>query len=404
MDKIAADVQECQRIEIKILPPDVNESFKHFTVVPSKTEKKIRFGLLTIKNVGQNIVEEIIKERKIKGVFKNLENFLQRVLSKDLNKKSLESLIKCGALDGFCKRSKLLFNLEKILLFAKQNKDIKKSKQANLLGMLSSPYDFTLQLDEAGEEDKQGMRKKKLSWEKELLGLYVSGHPFAKVSKYLDGKILSLKKIHQMLGVGKKQIIAAGVISKIQKIFTKNGQSMLFTQIEDLTGNLEVLVFPNLLNEDKDLWQEEKIVIIKGRLSDKDGVVKLIAQIAIEFDAKNIDGIFSKLESYQENRGKFYNNNSGYNNNYQAGNNAQAAAAEKFIDISIPQFIKKSELIKLKEIFSNQSGDIKIRFLVDNGNSAKIIKTSFSISIDDFQEVKERVEEVIGSNKVIAKM
>lgn len=405
MDKIATDVQECQRIEIKVLPPDVNESFEHFTVVPSEKEKKIRFGLLTIKNVGQNIVEEIIKERKANGVFEDLEDFLERILSKDLNKKSLESLIKCGALDGFCKRSKLLFNLEKILLFVKQNKENQKSKQASLLEMLSDPYNFNLQLDEAGEEDKRKAQKEKLSWEKELLGLYVSGHPFAKVSKYLDDRILSLKKIQQMLGVGRKEIVAAGVISKIQKIFTKNGQTMLFTQIEDLTGNLEILVFPNLLDENKDLWQEEKIVLIKGRLSDKDGVVKLIAQIAIEFDAKNIDDIFRKLENHQESRGKFYNRNNGYNNNYQTKNIAQeTGATQKFIDISIPQFIKKSELVKLKDIFSSQSGDLKIRFLANSGNSAKIIKTSYSISEQSFQEIKEKVEAVIGSNKIIIKM
>ncbi len=405
MDKIAIDVHECQRLEIKVLPPDVNESFKHFTVVPSETERKIRFGLLTIKNVGQNIVEEIIKERKAIGAFKDLEDFLRRVLSKDLNKKSLESLIKCGALDSFCERSKLLFNSEKILSFVRQNKDSQKSKQANLLGMLSNPYNFNLQLDEAGEEDKQGMQKRKLSWEKELLGLYVSGHPFAKVIQYLDSRAVSLKKIHQMLGIGRKQIIAAGVISKIQKIFTKNGQTMVFAQIEDLTGNLEILVFPNLLNEDKDLWQEEKIVIIKGRLSDKDGVVKLIAQTAAEFDAKNIDSIFSKLESYKNGNGNFYNNNSGYNNNFQTENSAQSTTAvEKFIDISIPQIIKKSELVKLKDIFSNQSGEIKIRFLVNSYNNTKIIKTSFSISNDSFQEIKKKVEAVIGGNKIIAKM
>ncbi|MEA2065241.1 MAG: DNA polymerase III subunit alpha [Patescibacteria group bacterium] len=397
-DKIATDVQECQRFEIKVLPPDVNESFKHFTVVSSEKERKIRFGLLTIKNVGQNIVEEIIKEREVNNVFKDLEDFLRRVLSKDLNKKSLESLIRCGALDSFCKRSKLLFNLEKILLFAKQNKDNQKSKQASLLGMLSDPYNFNLQLDEVGEEDERKTQKEKLSWEKELLGLYVSGHPFAKVSKYLDKRIVSLKKIHQMAGIERKEIVVAGVISKIQKIFTKNGQTMLFTQVEDLTGNLEILVFPKLLDENKDLWQEEKILIIKGRLSDKDGVAKLIAQIAIEFDAKNIDSIFSKLENYQDSRSKFYNRNNG-DGNYQTVSDSQ-----KFIDISIPPVIKKSELMKLKEILSNQSGDLKIRFLVNGENSAKIINTSFSISKIAFQEIKQKVEEIIGSNKIIAKM
>lgn len=405
VDKVAIDVQECQKIGIEVLPPDINESFEHFTVVPLKDNEegagKIRFGLLTIKNVGKNIVEEIIKERKANGQFYDLVDFLTRIKGKDLNKKSLESLIKCGAFDLMGERSKLLHNLENILIFVRQNRDQENSKQGDLLGMLSNPYKPKLRLDEIEEKDVV-KQKEKLSWEKELLGLYVSDHPFIKYISLLEGKTVSLAELNKENDYANKQIIVAGVISKIQKIITKKGDAMLFVKIEDNLSNMEVLVFPRLLEENGKLWEEERIIAIKGKLSDKDGVSKIIAEAAIELQSGNVASAISSLNSLDSTGNIFYRKkkeNDFSEKNFTSGNGSEF----RYIDIKMPKTIKKESLVKLKEIFKGKSGGVKVRFLVENGSGARIISTSFSVLSGDVEDIKKEVEAVIGGNAINAK-
>lgn len=403
VDKIAIDVQECQKIGIEVFPPDINESFEHFTVVPLLNDSKgkigqIRFGLLTIKNVGKNIVEKIIKERKKSGEFKNLIDFLVRIKDKDLNKKSLESLIKCGAFDHFNERSKLLFNIEEILSFVRHNREESQNKQGNLLGMLSNPYKATLKLKDI-DDDKKISQKEKLSWEKELLGLYISDHPFSKFISALDGKSTSLAELNKKEIDIKQKIIVSGVISKIQKIFTKNGETMLFVKIEDTTSNLELLIFPKIFLEYKDIFEEEKIIMAKGRLSDKDGVPKLIVEAVSELNLNNIDSVFSNLNNKTFNNGNnFYYKKKSENLNVSDENTQHQYG--KFVDIKIPQFIKKQKLVELKEIFKKYSGDIKVRFIISNGSGAKIINTSFSVSQQNIENAKKEADSIIKNNNI----
>lgn len=402
VDKIAIDVQECQKIGIDVLPPDINESFEHFTVVSisdgendsSDKVGKIRFGLLTIKNVGKNIVEEIIIERKKSGRFKDLEDFLDRIKSKDLNKKSLESLIKCGAMDNFDDRGRLLFNLEKILLFVKHNRDSESNGQGSLLGMLSDPYKAVLKLDDV-DDGNTVSQKEKLSWEKELLGLYVSDHPFIGFVKPLGDKIVPLIELNKKTDDSNDPVVTAGIISKIKKIITKKGDAMLFVKIEDNTSNIEVLVFPRLLEENKDVWEEEKVVAIRGKLTDKDGIPKLIANTVSELSIGSIDLTISALNNFSDKDNKFYYKKKKQDVDTYAGN-----GVSKFMDVKMPQSIKKETLVRLKNIFSKYSGNIKVRFVVENGSGKKIVDTLFSVSSEKLDDIKSEVREVIGSNTV----
>ncbi len=418
VDKIAIDVQECQKMEIEVLPPDINESFEHFTVVSGENNEKdkIRFGLLTIKNVGKNVVEEIIKERKAHGQYKDLVDFLERIKTKDLNKKSLESLIKCGVLSKIGERSMLLHNLENILAFVKQNRDQNNSQQGNLLGMLSNPYKSTLQLEEISE-DQQVRKKEKLSWEKELLGLYVSDHPFIKYLPYIENKTVPLIEFNKENDYGDEPILIAGILSKIEKKITKKGDAMIFAKIEDNLSNMEVLVFPRLLEEDASLWQEEKIIAIKGKLIDKDGIPKIIAQSAAELSSANIPSVLSGLNSKSNNGNKFYyrkntppfvKGESPARNCYSvAGGRGISAIAtntvSKFMDIKMPKAIKKESLVKIKNVFSEKSGETKVRFIIENGNGNKIINTSFSVSPNDAAEVKKNLSFIVGENNILSK-
>ena len=271
VERIGFLISECKRMGIEVLPPDINESLKNFTVVPPN---KIRFGLLAIKNVGSNIVEAIVKERKNGGPFRSIFDFVNRVNSKDLNKKSLESLIKAGCFDRLAERNQLLVNLEKLLEMARETQKAKLNGQKSLFDGFSQAVSFQL------APATPATKIEKLNWEKELLGLFVSSHPLEDFKKVLEKKVLPLNRITQDL-TG-KMVKIGGVISSIKKIITRNGKPMLFTQVEDEQNKIEVVVFPGIIERNPKIFQENKIVMIKGRVDNKDGVPKIICQEAEE--------------------------------------------------------------------------------------------------------------------------
>ncbi len=271
VERIGFLMQECKRMGIEVLPPEINESLENFTVVPPD---KIRFGLLAIKNVGHNVVRAIVQERKERGPFSSVFDFITRINSRDLNKKSLESLIKAGCFDRFAERNQLLANLEKLLEVSRENQQLKMAGQRGLFeGTLENNF---FRLAPASPASK----REKLNWEKELLGLYITSHPIEDVKKLIEKKAFPISKITQAL-TG-KIVRIGGVISSIKKIVTKNGQPMLFTKIEDDQSNVEVVVFPTIIEKYPEVFQENKIVMIRGRVDNKDGVPKIICQEAEE--------------------------------------------------------------------------------------------------------------------------
>jgi DNA polymerase-3 subunit alpha len=270
IDRLAALIEDCKSMGIKVLPPDINESFINFSVVPGKNQ--IRFGLLAIKNVGENVVRTIIEERKERGPFSSIEDFISRVNSKDLNKKSLESLIKASVFDRLAERKQLLENLEMLLAFARETQKNKLSAQGSLFSQDQMKKVNSLSLPKVQPASK----KEKLKWEKELLGLYISEHPLAEFANFFKGKVIPLVEIsHHHVG---KTIQIGGIISGIKKIITKNGKTMLFVNLEDQTSKIEVIAFPNVLEKQSQLFQEEKIVIIQGKVDNRDGTPKVICE------------------------------------------------------------------------------------------------------------------------------
>jgi len=268
-ERIGILIEECKKMGIEVLPPDINESFMNFSVVPGKNQ--IRFGLLAIKNVGENVVEAILQERKERGPYTSIEDFISRVSCKTLNKKSLESLIKAGALDKFGERNQLLKNVEKILDWGREIQKTKTTRQRGLFdNFSSSSYLSKIPLSPVPPASET----EKLTWEKELLGLYVTGHPLNKFKKIFEKKVIPLAKISQDL-VG-RLIRIGGVISHIKKIITKQGKPMLFLKVEDDTDKIEVIAFPNVIEKNPTSFQENKVVFISGKLDFKEGVPQLI--------------------------------------------------------------------------------------------------------------------------------
>jgi len=269
VERIALLIDECKRMKIEVLPPDINESLKNFTVVSEKNDE-IRFGLLAIKNVGENVIDAIAQERKENGRFESIGDFLKRVNSKDLNKKSLESLIKGGAFDEFEERNKLLSNLEKLLEYSREYQKNKTNGQKGLFENVNFSNDITL------EPAAAATNFQKLSWEKELLGLYVTSHPLEDFKKILEERTLSLDKIKNAFG--QQRVRVGGIISGIKKIITKTGRPMLFVKLEDLTDRAEVVVFPSIIERNPSALQENKIVFISGRVDHRDNIPKIIAE------------------------------------------------------------------------------------------------------------------------------
>ncbi|MBI4033988.1 MAG: DNA polymerase III subunit alpha [Candidatus Brennerbacteria bacterium] len=279
VDRINFLINEARRLKIQVLPPDVNLSFQNFTV----DDGNIRFGLLAIKNIGANIVDFVIEERARGGPFRNFGDFLNRIHHRDLNKKSLESLIKCGAFDSLnVDRSEALGNIEEIVKFNQAAKKLKDGNQSSLFGGGSDFASFKMKPNGAGAVGKETM----LAWEKELLGLYVTDHPF---KAYLAKVKSKVKPIKELAGITEENhygnsayLTLAGVITGIQKIFTKNGQPMLFVNLEDTSGSTEVLVFADVMEKNPNAWVENKAVMISGRLSFRGREPKVIANAVKE--------------------------------------------------------------------------------------------------------------------------
>ncbi len=276
-DRIAIEIEECRQMGLAVLPPDVNESFDTFGVVPEENNtvfRTIRYGLLAIKNMGEHIVETIITERKKGGHFTSLEDFLTRVKDKDLNKKSIESLIKTGALDRFGDRGTLLGNTERILQFHRKVTGEENNGQSSLFG--ESFKISSLQLEEMPPMDP----RQKLTWEKELLGIYVSEHPLQSLQAVLQNFVISCKAAKE--APLEKNIRTCGIITTVKKIYTKKNDPMLFVKIEDLSDTIEVIVFPKTLEATQNVWNTDTIVAVEGRVNRKDGETTIICNTAKE--------------------------------------------------------------------------------------------------------------------------
>ncbi len=262
-EKISEIIHECTRMGIEVLPPDINESYGPFSVVPAKDDEKakIRFGLTTIKNFGEGIAESIIEERKVGGAFTSLQDFLSRVTSRNLNKKSLEALIKSGSFDRFHERGIMLANIETLLAFHKEASHGKESSQDSLFGSFADSGVHTLTLIPAPLATKT----EKLIWEKELLGVYVSGHPLDAYKDELAKRPrISVLKKETRNGI---PVVTAGMIESVRELLTKKGDRMAFVLLGDGSENIELVAFPEVYKTYHEIFAPGACIAIQGKLS-----------------------------------------------------------------------------------------------------------------------------------------
>ena len=297
LDKVSIYINECKSLGIKILKPDINKSNTKFTV----DDGKIRFGLGSIKNVGIAAIENIVKERVEHGKFESFTDFCERVQQEAVNKKSIESLIKAGAFDEFEQtRSTLIASYENII------NTIQDSSKKSLAGQVTM---FDLESDNANinelkynfEEHEEYSDKELLAMEKEMLGIYISGHPLDKLTKQIEDatniNTIDIAQINEEMQITGKttkykdgQIVKyAGIITNIKKRYTKSNKLMVTANVEDLYGNIEIILFENNYTDVSSCLVEDNIVLIEGKLSVReDEDAKIIVRNIKNFsDVKN---------------------------------------------------------------------------------------------------------------------
>lgn len=274
-DKVALYIADCRRMGIEILPPDVNESDNNFTVVG---ERRIRFGLAAVKNVGQGAIESIIRARAEKP-FISLSDFASRVDMRSCNRKVLESLIKCGAFDSLGgHRSQYLAIMDDVLA---EGQCVQRERENGQVSMFSL-FDDSVQEDLLTDtlyDIEPFSDKEKLSLEKEMLGLYITGHPLEPYRDMLD-EMPNLIKCAELNETGdNKAVKIGGIIVAVRKFYTKKNKEMAFVKLEDLTGSVELVIFPDLYEKQSALLQEDNLLMVEGRTDQKEEEdVKIIVE------------------------------------------------------------------------------------------------------------------------------
>lgn len=268
IDRLAIEIAESQHMGIKVLAPDVNESYVEFAVVPG--EKKIRFGMAAVKGVGVAAVEEVLRARE-DGKFENIEDFAKRVSVSKFNKKAWESLIKSGGFDSMGDRSDLLFNLENIQGFASKLQKEAASGQTDLFGLLGESSESILPTIKLQSAPAKHTEKERLMWERELMGLYISAHPLDQYVDYFAEQTIPLSSITKANDGNK--VIVGGLINSLRVIVTKSGSKMAFIAMEDKTGDTEIIVFPSVYQQIGEHLHQDVAIRVEGTVNcrDRDG-------------------------------------------------------------------------------------------------------------------------------------
>lgn len=373
IDKVPPIIHECERMGIAVLPPSVNDSFKNFAMIPATPEKPahIRFGLNGIKNLGENIARVIYQTRKAGGTYQSLEDFLRRVHDKDLNKKSLESLAKCGALDCFgVDRAVLLASTEHMLAFTRDANEQHTTRQDSLFASSSMQAASSIRLSEAAPATSE----QKLRWEKELLGVYVSAHPFSGYEELLAGTLTPISELPSR--PRSSWVSVGGVVDSLKKKITRSGKPMLFVTIQDTSGSLELLVFPRTFEATKDVWVVGRAVCAVGKTGEAEGDDKLFVEKGYELTPENVHLLKSQL-------------------------NVGATSIRAFVPpevlpvvgvgLELEPAALKAHASALKQLMGAHPGPEALYLIA----GAKKIKTSFSITPSE--ELRAQVQALIGA-------
>jgi DNA polymerase-3 subunit alpha len=289
LEKVASAVAECRRLGISVLPPDINRSEVSFLIEKEDegSVQAIRFGLTAIKNVGAGAVEPIIVERNKGGTFKSIEDLCRRCDLRGVNRRVLESLIKAGALDSLGSRNSLLQNVARILALAQRGQRLRETGQATMFDLWGEATPVPMPgLDL--QKDEVSIREK-LAWEKELMGVCLSERPFNSLvnNTSSENNTLCGQIDAQMAG---QSVVVAGMVASVHYLLTRDRKSFISAVLEDLDGSVEVMVWPRVYADTKELWQEGNILLVQGKVRLKDDQVQLSCDSVRRYEPETTPG------------------------------------------------------------------------------------------------------------------
>jgi len=261
-EKVGLLVAECRRMNIPVLPPEVNTSCQNFTIEDTDKGLTIRFGLGAVKNVGSGPVEAIIEAREDGGPFHSLDDFCQRVDLRRVNRRALECLIKVGCLDRFGGRAALLAGMDQMLAISQTTHRARDVGQMSLFDVMADSPVMPIAIQLPAIPDPP--RREILAWEKELIGLYLSEHPLQRILNTLQDSVTFSGQIDEAMNG--QRVALAGVVAWARQIVTKKGDPMAFVGLEDLQGTVELVVFPRIYAQSRELLQEETLIFVQGRV------------------------------------------------------------------------------------------------------------------------------------------
>lgn len=303
--KVTSYIYTCRSMGIQILPPDINEGESGFTV----SGDSIRYGLSAIKSVGKNVIDSIVSEREKNGRYTNLKNFVERLSGKEVNKRTVESFIKAGAFDSLGGNRRQL-----MMVYVAVMDSVGNERKQSIDGQMSlfdimdedNKAEFEISMPDVEEYDRETM----LAFEKEVIGVYVSGHPLEDYAENMEKQVTSYSKDfmhdeegHAVVSDGQRAVIG-GMISEINVKITKKGQHMAFLSLEDLFGNVEVVVFPNTFERYRNLLKEDNKVYICGKVDiAEEAQGKLVSDKIVGFNQ-----VPKELHIWYENKDAFFEN------------------------------------------------------------------------------------------------
>jgi DNA polymerase-3 subunit alpha len=353
-DKVTKHIGECRERGIEILPPDINESFRDFAV----TENRIRFGLAGVKNVGNAAIEAIIQERELRGKFTSLYDFCERVDLRKVNKRVIESLVKCGAFD-FTKvyRSRLIAVLEDAIEHAQNVQKDKANGQISMFQLFAPQRDKSeLRYPEIDEWSDNEF----LAYEKETLGFYITSHPLVRYKDFIE-KFTNTDSTRISTLKNEREVKIGGMVRSVKEISTKKGDRMAFVTLEDIQGTIEVVVFSDLYKEVSTLLKSDEPVIVIGSLGNDEDKVKVIA---------------SKIRPLVEVMNK--------------------KMRSVHFDLT-PEHVDKEKLLKLKEIVKIHSGKCPVYIhIIISEKSETVISLGSEFQVEPSPHLSKELEVLFG--------
>jgi len=284
-EKIISALGECRRLGIPILVPNINYSQVRFTVErvehePGELDRGIRFGLAAIKNVGEGAVEAVVAEREKNGPFKSLDDFCSRVDLRTVNKRVIEAMVKCGAMDDFGARERVLAGIDGCMSAGQKRQRAADTGQVDMFSIFGGDAAddgaaaiLETPLPVVAEVGRRG----RLAWEKEAIGVYLSDHPFIDAARFFDHPKYTITSAISA-ELAEKPVTIAGIVQAVRRITTRKGDTMAVATLEDLYGSVEVVGFPRTFQETAELWREDAILVVQGKVDARDDRLQIIAE------------------------------------------------------------------------------------------------------------------------------